>query len=478
EGGKRGGVVEVKKEKVKKVKKAKVTVVEAAAKIDADDLGGFLNEITASYESKPDIQLLRFADYFGRAFSAVSASQFPWQKLFRESPLAKIADVPVSHISETVYKTSVDWINQHSYDTLGSFVLWGLDSILSDLAAQHTGSKVSKKVSQPSSKSQVAMFIVISMVLRRKPDVIISVLPELRENSKYQGHDKLPVILWMIVQASHGDLAVGFYSWAHYSLPLLGGKLGSNPQSRDLILQLVERILSAPKARAILVNGAVRKGVRLMPPTALDQLLHATFPPSSSRVKATARFETIYPTLKEVALAGSPGSKAMKQVSQQIMSIALRSASEGVPELSSEAASISIWCLSQSPDSYKQWDKLYMDNLEASVKILKKLSDGWKELSTKQSSAEAFTETLKSFRQKNEKALEGGDVARQAVFKEADKYCKVLLGKLSRGNGCLKSLVFVVIVVAAGAAFVSPNVESFDWDKVSLYLSQSSFLKM
>ena len=36
---------------------------------------------------------MRFADYFGRAFSAVSSAQFPWVKLFRESPVAKIADV-------------------------------------------------------------------------------------------------------------------------------------------------------------------------------------------------------------------------------------------------------------------------------------------------------------------------------------------------------------------------------------------------
>lgn len=37
--------------------------------------------------------MMRFADYFGRAFSAVTASQFPWVKLFRESAVAKIVDV-------------------------------------------------------------------------------------------------------------------------------------------------------------------------------------------------------------------------------------------------------------------------------------------------------------------------------------------------------------------------------------------------
>jgi hypothetical protein len=37
--------------------------------------------------------MMRFADYFGRAFSSVTASQFPWVKLFRESPVTKIVDV-------------------------------------------------------------------------------------------------------------------------------------------------------------------------------------------------------------------------------------------------------------------------------------------------------------------------------------------------------------------------------------------------
>lgn len=46
-------------------------------------------------------------------------------------------------------------------------------------------------------------------------------------------------------------------------------------------------------------------------------------------MQATERFEAVYPTLKEVALAGSPGSKAMKQVSQQIMTVSLKASGEG-----------------------------------------------------------------------------------------------------------------------------------------------------
>lgn len=38
------------------------------------------------------------------------------------------------------------------------------------------------------------------MVLRKKPDALTNILPTLRENPKYQGQDKLPVIVWMMAQ--------------------------------------------------------------------------------------------------------------------------------------------------------------------------------------------------------------------------------------------------------------------------------------
>ncbi|XP_042011257.1 transmembrane protein 214-A-like [Salvia splendens] len=473
----KSNAVEVKKkEKQKKAKKPKVTVAEAAAKIDADDLVAFLSSVSESYKGQQDIQLMRFADYFGRAFSAVSASQFPWLKLFRESPVAKIANVPVSYISEAVYKASVDWINQRSYDALGTFVVWSLDGILADLAAQQSGNKVSKKgVNATSSKSQVAIFLVLGMVLCRKPDVLINLLPTLRENSKYQGQDKLPVLIWMTVQASQIDISVGLYLWSHLILPILGGKSGSNPHTRDLVLQLVERIVAVPKARSILVNNAVRKGERLMPPVALDLLLRVTFPAPHARVKATERFEAVYPLLKDVALAGSPGSKAMKQVSLQIQSLIVKTAGEGVPALSEEASSIFIWCLRQNPDCFKQWEKIYDDdNIEASVAALRKLSENWKEFSSKQSSLQV-RDTLKSFMQKNEKALNGeADAKRQTSFKDADKYCKIVSGKLSSGHGCVKAMFFTLAVLAVGAAVVFPNTDEWDFNKL-LADAQKSF---
>jgi hypothetical protein len=49
--------------------------------------------VQASYMNQQDIQLMWFADYFGRAFAAVSASQFPWAKMFKESTVSKMVDV-------------------------------------------------------------------------------------------------------------------------------------------------------------------------------------------------------------------------------------------------------------------------------------------------------------------------------------------------------------------------------------------------
>ncbi|KAE8732064.1 ERF055 protein [Hibiscus syriacus] len=229
----------------------------------------------------------------------------------------------------------------------------------------------------------VGTFVALAVVLRLKSDALIIVLPNLRENSKYQGQDKLPVIVWMML-----------------------------------------RILSASKARTILVNGAARKGECLVTPSSFDILMRVTFPASSARVKATKRFEAIYPILNEVALVGSHGSKAMRQASQQIFNLAIVAAGESSPALSKEGAEIVIWCLNQNAECYRQW---------------------------------------------NEKAMNGAaDPTELALFHDACKYCKHISRKLSRGHGCIKTLAIGIVA----AAVVSPNNDIQEWNK--LYFLSSS----
>ncbi|VAH71476.1 unnamed protein product [Triticum turgidum subsp. durum] len=184
---------------------------------------------------------MRFADYFGRAFANVSVAQFPWAKMFKESPMPKMVDVPLSHVPEPVCKTASDWISQRSPDALGEFVLWCIDSIMSELSGPTVGPKGAKKVQQ-TPKAQVAIFVVLALTLRRKPDVLINLSPKIVGNSKYLGQEKLPIIAWVINQASQGDLVSGMFCWSHSLFPSVCAKSSVNPQSRDLVLQLLESL--------------------------------------------------------------------------------------------------------------------------------------------------------------------------------------------------------------------------------------------
>ncbi|GKB51690.1 putative F-box/FBD/LRR-repeat protein-like protein [Tanacetum coccineum] len=88
-------------------------------------------------------------------------------------------------------------------------------------------------------------------------------------------------------------------------------------------------ILLFQKARTILVNGAARNGECVMPPSAVELLIGSTFPSPTTRVKATERFEAVYPRLKEIALAITPDTKAMKQLTQHLLPIAAKAVGDG-----------------------------------------------------------------------------------------------------------------------------------------------------
>lgn len=64
---------------------------------------------------------------------------------------------------------------------------------------------------------------------------------------------------------------------------------------------------------------------------------------------------------------------------------------------------------------------------------------------------------------------EAESAEQERLIKDADKYCKALLGKLSRGSGCKKIVAFVVLALAVGAAVVS-----WDWNKLTVFFSSEN----
>lgn len=219
-------------------------------------------------------------------------------------------------------------------------------------------------------------------------------------------------------------------------------------------------ILSNPEASTVLMNGTLSKGKRLIPPHVFEGLLRLTFPTSSARVKDTERFEAKYPLLKEVALACALGSETMKQ----IFTSTLKLAGEGNSILANEATSIAVWLLAEDADCFNLWDSIYEENLEASVALLKKLVDEGKERSLKLSSPPSviltLKRTIKSFRIKNRKGIAEGR-ANASLYIEADKSCKVISGRLSRGSGCLIGTAITAVLLATAGAAAAIKMVSF-----------------
>lgn len=59
----------------------------------------------------------------------------------------------------------------------------------------------------------------------------------------------------------------------------------------------------------------------------------------------------------------------------------------------------------------------------------------------------------------------GADAGKQALYRDADKYCKQILSKLS-GHRCGKALAVLVIAMVVGILVV-PNIEGLDLEKLS-----------
>ncbi|CAN7087699.1 unnamed protein product [Brassica oleracea var. botrytis] len=428
-----------------KTEKPRVSLAEAAAKIDPSDLADHLDGMKL-----PDLDVMRFYYYFQKAFAQVS---WKWVKMFNESPLSAIIDVPLSHISKPIYELSVDWIKPRQVEYISEIVLWICDRILHNLV--NKGGDNAPAPVWP--KSQAAHFVVLAMVLRSRPDSLIEVLPSLRDKHTYQGPDKLPLIVWMMAQASQGDLSAGLYSWMCNLLPLVSNNKCC-PQSLDLVLQFAEYMLSRPEALTVLVNngGGVMEGQRLVPLPSLEILLRLTFPAPSARVETTKRFEAIYPSLKEVALSPerAGGEKfAMRSLFTFVLTLTGEKGNPSV--LTKEATSIAIRSLTENIVCFHHWDKLYVDNPVASVALLKKLVDDNQFLRLSTSPVDdtlTVNQIMESFRRKNKRAIaEGG--ANCFLYKEADKYCRLISWRLSLVSGRLEKthIIAAVFVTVAGA---------------------------
>ncbi|GAQ81002.1 hypothetical protein KFL_000680180 [Klebsormidium nitens] len=461
---------EEKKPKQKKDKKPRVTVAEAASKIDPDDLLQFLEGVSDSFASNLEIQLMRCADYFARAFSSVTTASFQWHNILKENSLVKASEIPLSYVPEPVVKVTGDWLAKRPVSALSKFAVLLLKIVLEEDGASSKGGKQAAVAA--TGKTQVGILIVLAILLRRRPESLHQNFDTLNVGQLTKVPEQFATLQWTLAQIAHGDLAAALWLWARHLLPLAVAK-NASPATRDTVLQFVENVILAnpKKGKSVLMNAAGRKGQdRLVPPAALDQVTRAAFPVEAARTKATSRFEAIHPLIKELALTGA--SKSMKPVAAALLPLSVAEASaDDNPRLSREAGDLFVWSLSQNVECFKQWEKLHLPHIQASSRLLAHILHQWPRFQSQLPALE-LSKTLKVLHEKHKAVLDGnfsGTVATTeseqtdvlTATRAAEAHVRALGRKLARFPTCFTFVALTVVTVGVLLAYL-PIVETVD----------------
>ncbi|CAI5962354.1 unnamed protein product [Closterium sp. NIES-64] len=434
--------------KPKKPKKPKVTVLEAC---DSDQSGRIVR-VPCRDLGMPDVQLMRCADFFARAFSAVLPSQLNIPKIIRDSSLAKALDLPWNDIPEEVRTTASEWLAERPADALAKFLVTLVRSALEDVLP--VGKVAKGTAAQPLTPPKAKVAVV--------------------------------------------DLVSGMALLVSNLMPFTSGKQGS-PVGRDVTLTYFQTVLlrgNERKARAVLLNGAFRKGERLVPYSTLDQFLRLAFPPASARTKATDRFTALYPLLKDITLAGSGRTKSTKAVATMLLPLMFRAAGEEPEALAQEASSLFVWCLAENPDCYLQWERHHAEDHATSTLLLTYVLRSWPTVKTQLAPFDPLRKFLASIRKKVCSAccavcvmlavgqcaghsplllcphiaaleeLDEGQIARKKDIQSADATARKLQGKVAAGGSCVvvSAALMAVAAAAAYAAFNLPPQGEFNLD--------------
>ncbi|GBG81742.1 hypothetical protein CBR_g33920 [Chara braunii] len=448
----------VKPAKVKKPKKPKVTVADAAAAINPDDLSAFLNEASSSFVDDPSIPLMRCGDYFVKAFNSVTPSSLMWQK----STLVKASEMPFSQLPEQLVKVTYDWLCHQPADELSKFVMMLLRAIVEDSHPPQPA-KGQKGASGPpgTGKLRVGIIVILSLLLRKRPDVLLQHADMLRTDPLFKGQDEARILAWVYTQVAHGDLVSGVFLWARNLVTLAGNK-SATPLSRDLALQFFEGMVvgNLKKAKPMLMNGASKKGERLIPAASLDLIMRLAYPSETAQTKATERFLAIYPVVKEAALAGASRSKTLKAAAAQLFPLSLSVVGEDNETLVEEGCKNAVWCLSQNPDCYRQWEKIHVENLIEGKKVLSYILRNWEHCKSELAPLKDFQYGLKSLRKKNADAIRQckSDGALVGHLRAVDKVCRSLERKFAKWWPCALATV-VALAGASAVAVVSMSPE-------------------
>ncbi|CAI5962753.1 unnamed protein product [Closterium sp. NIES-64] len=192
----------------------------------------------------------------------------------RDRGISKAVDVPYFDLPERVIRSATDWLaTQGSKDLAAVAALLIHDAALSLLA-------ILLRV-RPATLQQVPDALLPPIKDKQRPSSAqqLPTKDGASAGSQVAEGDRLAILAWIYGQAARADRVAGMSLFIHCLLPPAIHPTAS-PASTHLALTFLEEVVleNRRKAYAELHRGAVRGGLRLVPPEALQSFLLAAFP--------------------------------------------------------------------------------------------------------------------------------------------------------------------------------------------------------
>jgi hypothetical protein len=180
------------------------------------------------------------ANFFEKTFRAV---ELPFNKILREEPLAKSVEFLLKELPQATAKKVQQWLSHRPAAAASKFVLEVLQVVMETAGGPVSGGK---KSNQPTVDKPVpvGLLIVLALVLRAHPEALLPHATIIRTNRKFQGAERLHILVWACGQAAVGSAAAGVGLWARTLLPLVEAQPTS--KSAELAMAFIDTVLPPP----------------------------------------------------------------------------------------------------------------------------------------------------------------------------------------------------------------------------------------
>ncbi|CAI6003167.1 unnamed protein product, partial [Closterium sp. NIES-64] len=416
----------------------------------------------------------------------------------RDRGISKAVDVPYFDLPERVIRSATDWLA-----TQGSKDLAAVAALLIHVALHDRPPSDHVTISKDAALSLLAILLrVRPATLQQVPDALLPPIKDKQRPSSAQQlptkdgasagsqvaeGDRLAILAWIYGQAARADRVAGMSLFIHCLLPPAIHPTAS-PASTHLALTFLEEVVleNRRKAYAELHRGAVRGGLRLVPPEALQSFLLAAFPAKGDCTEFTPRFAHAYLIVKQLALVkgtltGDAGdsdaasqaslarAKSSQEAAEKLLPLMFDAAREGSEEAREEAGAIMVWCLIENPACYSQWERLHSGAVDTSRHMLGGMERRWEELKLQLAPYALLRAFLHAIRCQHAQALRSLDqsqVEERATIRQTDAVARKLQRKISRVPGCLATVATLIASAAMVYTFywLSPGKNPWGWD--------------